>query len=370
MEGMEEFLGRELWSNSYQSIGIALLILLVGYILRKSVSRFFSHFLFRFFKKFSSDEGHDEFISLLKRPLQFIIVLVSLYLALIQLRFPDFFNWDSGDIERASRILHRIYGTFMAIAMTWLLLRIVDYVIMVLYRRALQTEDKSDDQIILFMKDLIKVVIVVLALFFVLSAIYRVNITSLVAGLGIGGLAVALAAQETLSNLLASFIIFLDKPFKAGDQVSFDNITGTIEKVGFRSTQVRTLDKSLLTVPNKSLTDGPLNNITLSPFRRVKFAVGLTYDTPSVRIQKVIVEIREVLRNHPDTRDDFTVAFSDFSAHSLDIMVLFFVYSNEWERMVKVKEEINFEIMRIVEENNCRFAFPTQTIHLAKDSRE
>lgn len=363
---MNEFLDQEFLSNSYRSLGIALLVLLIGYVLRKYVARIFANFLYRFFKKFSEGTGHDEFVDLLVRPFQAIILYISLYLALIQLSFPEVWNLEAEQIVRVRDILYRIYGALMILCVTWLLLRVVDFIILILYQRAQLTEDKSDDQIILFMKDLIKVVVVVFALFFILSAVFRLNVTTLVAGLGIGGLAIALAAQDTLGNLLASFIIFLDKPFKAGDTVNFDNITGTIEKVGFRSTKVRTLDKSLLTVPNKSLTDGPLNNITESPFRRVKFMISLKYGTSSDKIRKVIEEISEELKLHEDTRDDFTVAFSDFSSYSLDIMVLFFVYSNDWEKMVRVKEELNFKIMFIVERNGCEFAFPTQTIHMGK----
>jgi len=363
---MFEFLQQEFLNNTYQDYLISLLILLVGYVLRKSVSRIIFRFLFRFFKKFSAGEGHDDFIELLIRPFQSIVLLISLYLSLVHLNFPDLLNLEDGQKENGRDILHRIYGMMMIISLTWLALRFVDYIIMILYQRAQATEDTSDDQIILFMKDLIKVFVIIFAIFFLLSAVFRLNITSLIAGLGIGGLAIALAAQETLSNLLASFIIFLDKPFKAGDLVSFNGITGVIEKVGFRSTKVRTLEKSLLTVPNKSLTDSPLNNVTESPFRRVKFMIGLTYGTSSEKIQKVIDEIREVLKEHEDTKDDFTVAFSDFSAYSMDIMVLFFVYSNDWDKMVKVKEEINFKIMHIVERNECDFAFPTQTIHMEK----
>lgn len=363
---MNEFLEQEFLSNTYQSIGISILVLLIGYVLRKSVSRWIFHFLYRFIKKFSNNTGHDEFVNLLVKPFQGVILLITLYLALIKLNFPEALDLSKEQISTTRDILHRLYATMMILSLTWLALRFIDYVIMILYNRAQETEDKSDDQIILFMKDLIKVLVIIFALFFVLSAVFKLNITSLIAGLGIGGLAIALAAQETLSNLLASFIIFLDKPFQAGDTVNFDNITGTIEKVGFRSTKVRTLDKSLLTVPNKSLTDGPLNNITQSPFRRVKFMIGLTYGTPSEKIQKVIEEINEVLKSHEETKDDFTVAFSDFSAYSMDIMVLFFVYSNDWEKMVRVKEEINFKIMHIVERNGCDFAFPTQTLHIEK----
>ncbi|HCS21117.1 MAG TPA: mechanosensitive ion channel protein MscS [Bacteroidetes bacterium] len=363
---MDTFLEQEFLSNTYRSIGFALLAFLIGYVLRKYVARMFANFLYRFFKKFSEGTAHDEFVDLLVKPFQVIILFISLYLALVQLQFPDALELGEEKIQRTRDILHRLYFGIMVVCVTWLMLRVVDFMMLILYQRAQLTEDKSDDQIILFMKDMIKVTVVVFAIFFIMSAVFKLDITTLIAGLGIGGLAIALAAQDTLSNLLASFIIFMDKPFKAGDLVNFDTITGTIEKVGFRSTKVRTLDKSLLTVPNKDLTDGPLNNITESPFRRVKFMIGLTYDTPAAKISKVIEEINEVLDNHPETKDDYTVAFSDFSSSSLDIMILFFVFSNDWEKMVRVKEEINFKIMHIVERNGCEFAFPTQTIHMAK----
>lgn len=363
---MMEFLDYQFLDNSYRSIGLSILILLIGYVLRKWVSRFVTRILYRFFKRFSKENNPDEFVDLLVRPFQVFILLVTLYLALVKLNFPSQWQIEPEKIKNTRDLLHRIYGTGMILNFTWFILRVVDYIILIIHKRALETGDASENQIILFMKDLIKVVVVIMSIFFILGSIFGLNITSLIAGLGIGGLAIALAAQDTLSNLLASFIIFLDKPFKAGDTVSFDGITGTIEKVGFRSTKVRTLDKSLLTVPNKSLTDGPLNNITESPFRRVDFIVGLTYSTTADKIERVMDGIKAVLEAHEETKEDYTVVFSDFSASSLDIRVIYFVYSNEWGKMVKVKEEINFKIMRIVEENGCSFAFPTQTIELLK----
>ncbi len=364
---VKEFLAQQFLGNTYQAWLVFLAILGLGWFLRKVISRFFSSFLYRFFKKFSEDSLHEEFVQLLVKPFQVIILLVSLYFAFIQLKFAHVLGLEPTQILRLELWLTRGYGLSITMSITWLVLRFVDFVILVLHRRALETEDKSDDQIILFLKDLIKVIVVILSLFFILGAIFHLNITSLIAGLGIGGLAVALAAQETLSNLLGSFIIFLDKPFKAGDQVNFNNITGTVEKVGFRSTQIRTLDKSLLTVPNKDLIATPLNNITLSPLRRVRFTIGLTYGTTSDQIKSIVAEISEVLKQHPEIKEDYNVSFSDFGPSSLDILVIYFVHSNKWDLMMFVKEEVNYKIMEIVERNGSSFAFPTQTIHLRRE---
>ena len=205
-----------------------------------------------------------------------------------------------------------------------------------------------------------------LCIFAGLRIIFHVNITALVASLGIGGLAVALAAQDTLANLLGSFVIYLDKPFKTGDLIEAGEIKGKVEHVGFRTTRIRTLEKSLLTVPNKKLIDVALNNITLSEARRVKFELGLTYASKSSQILNIITDIKTVLLNHHKIGEDITVHFTDFSSSSLNILVLYFVMSNEYDLMVEVKEEVNMEIMAIIEKHGCEFAFPTQTIHIQK----
>jgi MscS family membrane protein len=210
------------------------------------------------------------------------------------------------------------------------------------------------------------VLLVILFVFAGLRFVFNVNITALVASLGIGGLAIALAAQDTLANLIASFIIYIDKPFKANDLVEFDGITGRIEHVGFRTTRVRTLDRSLLTVPNKKLIDAALNNVTLSESRRVRFTIGVTYGTSAEQIKAIVEEIKEVIKNHPKTNDDYFVRFSDFNSSSLDILVLYFVTSNEFADMIEVKEEVNFRIMEIVRKHGASFAFPSQSVYVEK----
>ncbi len=211
-------------------------------------------------------------------------------------------------------------------------------------------------------------VLVILCVFMALRIIYHVNITALVASLGIGGLAVALAAQDTLGNLLGSFIIYLDKPFKAGDHVTTNDIDGTVEHVGFRTTRIRTPEKSLLTVPNKKLIDTPLNNITLSEGRRVQVDIGLTYSTTSAQIVTIMEDIKNALKEHPQIMPESTVRFTAFNPSSLNVMVVYFVNGNDGALMLNVKEEINLRIMAIVEANGSAFAFPTTTIEVKRIS--
>ena len=213
------------------------------------------------------------------------------------------------------------------------------------------------------MKELLKVVIVIIGVFAGLRFIFNVNVTALVASLGIGGLAVALAAQDTLSNLLASFIIYLDKPFKVGDSIETGDISGTIEHVGFRTTRIRTVDKTLLTVPNKKMIDSALNNITESEMKRVKMILNLNYSSNPGQILLIIDDIKKEIASHPQTTDNFVVHFTDIDQGSLNILVVYFVEGNEFENMLKVKEELNVKFMQIVEQHGCTFAIPSQTVN-------
>jgi MscS family membrane protein len=194
----------------------------------------------------------------------------------------------------------------------------------------------------------------------------NVNIAALVTGLGIGGLALAMASKESLENLLGSFTIFFDQPFTVGDIVTVGLITGTVEKVGLRSTQIRTFDKSLVSIPNKKMIDAELDNLGLRPVRRVKFNVGLTYETSIDQIKAIVADIQQVIDLHEKTNDETEVRFQEFGSSSLDIMVLYFVNSPEWEDLIDVKEEINYKIMEIIKKHNSNFAFPSTTVYLQK----
>jgi MscS family membrane protein len=181
--------------------------------------------------------------------------------------------------------------------------------------------------------------------------------------LGIGGLAIALAAQDTLANLIGSFIIYLDKPFKVGELVELGEIRGVVEKIGFRTTRIRTMDKSLLIVPNKKIVDSNLNNISQSNQRRVKFSIGLTYQSSSTAILNIIEDVKEAIQlETPLTAEEMTVRFSDFDSSSLSLLIIYYVNSNEYDLMVEVKERINVRIMDIVAKHGCSFAYPTQTV--------
>lgn len=336
-------------------------IIIAALTLKRFGATFLSRQSFKLFKKLSGGRKSEELVVLVRKPFEQLLTLIMLYLAFDRLDFPAEWGFDPVSEFGVRMVLHRVWLIAMFVIGTRIFLRATDYFAYLLSHRE---ESPFSPELAGFIKELIKVLIIVLMVFAGLRFIFDVNITALVASLGIGGLAVALAAQDTLANLLGSFIIYLDKPFKTGDYIEAGEIKGTIEHVGFRTTRVRTLEKSLLTVPNKKLIDTALNNISMSEARRVRFSLTLTYKSKPDQILHIIDDIKRELDAHPKIQENPTVRFTDFDSSSLNILVNYFVHGHEYDTMIEVKEEMNVKIMRIVEQNNCEFAYPTQTVYV------
>jgi MscS family membrane protein len=196
----------------------------------------------------------------------------------------------------------------------------------------------------------------------VLGLVFKINVLTLIAGLGIGGIAVALAAKDSLENLFGSFTIFIDKPFVVGDLVKIDGIEGNIEKVGFRSTQIRSVNMSIITLPNKKMIDGALENLTLRNFRRIKFSIGLNYETPAPTLKKVVEEINDLLKTNTNYNEDSIAIFEEFGEFSMNIMVVYFLEMMEYNEYLQRKEKINFAIADIVSKNGASFIHPGRAV--------
>jgi MscS family membrane protein len=191
-----------------------------------------------------------------------------------------------------------------------------------------------------------------------------VQVWSFVAGLGIGSLAFALAAQDTVANLFGALNIFLDKPFQIGDWVRVGDVEGVIEEVGFRSFRVRTFYNSLVTVPNSTITNCNVDNMGVRPRRRVKIMLGLTYDTPTERMQAYVEGVRAILAAHPMVEQTYEVHFNDFSASSLDILVYYHIVSNSWTEELETRAANFLEFIRLAEAMGVSFAYPSQSIYV------
>ena len=362
-----EFLNDIYFGNTVQDYLWVVGSLLFGVILVRFIAHRISNTLFRLIAGKTIGVNKNELYNLLEKPLKWLIMLIILYVCTSHLDYPQEWNLAPKEEFGLRMFLHRSFIAFLIIVITWAALKIIKFLGIILMAKAELTESKSDDQIIPFLMEIIKVVAVTLGTFIFMGSVFKVDVGALIAGLGIGGLALALAAKESLENLLASFVIFFDKPFVIGDLVTVNGVTGSIEKIGFRSTRIRTLEKSYLTLPNRLMIDNVLDNLSLRTFRRVSFKIGVLYGTSEEQLKQIVEEIQNFIDNHPHTNQDGEIHFIEFGASSLDIMVLYYIDTMDWSVFLKIKEEINFEIMRIVQAHGADFAFPTQTIHLEKD---
>jgi MscS family membrane protein len=200
---------------------------------------------------------------------------------------------------------------------------------------------------------------------------FGVNVGSLIAGLGIGGLAFALAAKDMLANLFGSIMIFLDKPFQIGDRVTVEGVDGMVEEVGFRSTRIRTLENSLVSVPNSKVADSAINNFGLRKYRRYRTILSVTYATTTAQIEAFTEGIKALILQNPITRKDaFDVALHDFGESGLNILLIVFFETNDWNVEVQERHNLLINIRQLAEKLGVQFAFPTRTLHIETFRKE
>ena len=357
-----EILTTNIFGNTLKEYLFFVAIILIGLIFKKLLSKYLSNLLYKIIGEKGNNVGIDKFDELLTKPIGFFIMLCVFYFGFNYLEFPSFID------ENFQNIFSKLFTLIFIYAVFKIFLKVIDYIGLILKQRAALTENKMDDQLIPFATEIGRILVVIFALFFVLGNVFGINITALATGLGIGGIAIAMASKESLENLLGSFTIFFDRPFTVGDVVKAGNVTGMVEKVGFRSTRIKTFDKSVVTVPNKKMIDAELDNLGLRPVRRVKFHVGLTYSTTTEQIKKIVSEIQEMINSHEKTNEEGKVRFQEFGASSLDILILYYVNSPKWEDLIDVKEDINYKIMDIVKKHNSDFAFPSTSVYLHQNN--
>ena len=233
-----------------------------------------------------------------------------------------------------------------------------------LTRRANKTETRLDDQLVPLLRKAARLILILIGFLFVLQNL-NVDIGSLMAGLGLGGLAFALAAKDTLANFFGSIMIFADRPFQIGDWVVIQDVEGTIEEVGFRSTRIRTFYKSLVTLPNAKVADAVVDNLGERTYRRLKIDLGLTYNTTPEQMQAFVEGVRAILQaNAKIWKDYYEVHFNNFGTSSLDVMVYAFLDVKSWTEELTEKHNILMEFLRLASTIGVSYAFPTQSLHV------
>jgi MscS family membrane protein len=354
------FLHREVLGNELLDYLLAALIFFVGLGLNRLLTRLASRLLFRLTKRYTTGVTEQELHDLLIQPLRTLLYLITIYLSFSVLRYPMPPLAVKGVEPWPKVAVLNLFHLGVIATIVWVVLRLVDFGLLVVARRTeLTTTDSArrlDNQFLPFAKDLLKVFIIILGVLVMLGQVFGVNVVGFVGTLGIGGLAVAFAAKESLENLLASFTIFLDQPFGVGDLVTAGNVSGTVEKIGFRSTRLRTAEKSFLTVPNKSMIDKPLDNLSLRTSRRVGFTLLFDQKTTSAQLHAIIAGSIAAIVAHPLVTQDVQMKFNALTLNGKEVTVQYFVETTSYDEYLDTKEDLNYRIVEVVEKEGGLFS--------------
>jgi MscS family membrane protein len=347
------------------SVGTYLLIagiILLAVSLRQVVSGLIASLVFKLVKRIAVGVDRRSFVNLVTPPLQtFFVILVTL-IALEKLRYPELL-----DVYVYKVSMHRVFEIFGVIIMItsfiWLLLRIIDFVALVMEQKANLTESQTDNQLIVFFKDFFKVILVIIGILMVLKFGFSFKITSLITGLSLAGAAIALATRESIENLIASFIIFFDRPFSTGDQIKVHNITGTVEKIGLRSTRVRTTQKSYVTVPNKQMVDSIMDNLSLQTQRRAFVQLEISASTPPEMLHNFVLAVEELMQQRRDKIENHTVFVADIVKNSYVVTVEYFTATIPVADFNELRQYVNLAMIRIMGEMNITLATKDEHVH-------
>lgn len=299
-------------------------------------------------------EGVAHLVGSFASPGATLVMAVMLRLLYPQLRLP----------YAATVLLNLSVRMMVVVSIVWATYRFVDVFANYMAAKAAKTESKLDDQLVPLVRKALKVVTVIAGVLAILQNL-NVNVASLLAGLGIGGVAVALAAKDTVANFFGSIMIFVDKPFQIGDWINVAGVEGIVEEVGFRSTRVRTFYNSLVTIPNAKFTELSVDNYGKRRYRRVYSTLRLTHDTTPEQMQAFVEGIRAIIRANPHTRKDYyEVHMSGFGEHSLDVMLYYFFEVPTWSDELRERHNVYLEILRLAKELGVTFALPTRTVHV------
>lgn len=346
------FLGKEVWRY-----GALLAAVLVG-LLAGRMARYFLESAAQRLKRRKENHVPGIILECLGKPASFLCFVVSLQFGFMALNLGD-------KLEKA--VAAPMTSVLYAIALAYAVYRLVDVLDHFLGGWAKKSESKIDDMLVPMLRKSLRItIVIVLAMFIVENFLGRDKVTTLLAGLGVGGLAVALAAQDTLKNFFGSLMILLDKPFQVGDRVVVGEHDGPIEDVGFRTTKLRTLDGHLVTIPNSTIVDSMIRNISRRPYIRRIANITITYDTPAEKVERALEILKEILDNHEGMNPDFPprVFFSDFNDCSLNLMVIYWYHPPEYWDYLAFSQRVNLEIFKRFNAEGIEFAFPTQTVFL------
>ena len=338
--------------ENWQWLGI-LSVIVIGVVLDKLVSLLL-RFLVRVWRKRSRYEEFREISDQILRPLGLMAMAVAWWIGVNLLGLP----------EEAMLILLVAVKFLAGVSGVWAAYRMVDLLGAYLMTRAHRTDSKLDDVLFPLIPRSLKIFITVIGIIFIAENL-NMDISSLLAGLGLGGLAFALAAKDMVQNLFGSITILLDRTFSVGDWIVVGDVEGTVEGIGFRSTRIRTFYNSLITLPNSRFITAEVDNMGARRYRRLNCKLSLTYDTPPDKIEAYCEGVRELVRQHPYMRkDSFHIYLNEFASASLDVLVYVFWETPDWSTELRERHRFLLDCLRLAQRLGVEFAFPTQTLYM------
>lgn len=328
--------------------------ILLALLIKRFISRYLAGLLYRVVITTGKKFNRDAFCNLVIAPLEFFLMALVIIVAVDKLQYPAQWNVSIYQLK-VSAILDGLAKATLIIVFIWLCIRIIEFLAIMLEAKASISQSQTDNQLVVFFKDFFKVILVIIGILMFIHFVFKQDVGNLLTGLSIVGAAIALATRESLENLIASFIIFFDKPFVTGDTVKVHNFTGTIEKIGLRSTRIRTVDKTYISVPNKQMVDSIVDNISLRTQRRTTMRLSLRLSVKANDIRSIIAGIEQIL-HRPELLKS-SVRFEDTGGNANVILVEYFTGMQlSDDDFNHVKQDINFQIKALAEQNRLEFA--------------
>lgn len=346
-------LENELWGNTIENWGISILIILGAIIIVKLLSLLGKKVIKPFVT--GTDNHLDDVIFYsLEAPVKFAIILLGIWIAIHRLVYPDSFV----------KVVDNAYSILIVLDITWFFGRLFSSLLQVYWGK------QSNGQANKMMPIIKRTILVIVWLIGIVMALSNVgvNISALLGTLGIGGIAFALAAQDTVKNVFGAFTILTDKPFSIGDTIRVDSYEGTVVDVGVRSTKIMNYDKRIITFPNYKITDTSIVNISSEPMRRVVLNLGLTYDTTSEKMKEALEILKSIpkrVENVSSNPSDIVAVFTEYSDSALVIMYIYFI--EKQGDILGVTSNMNMEILAAFNKAGLNLAFPTRTVYIQKD---
>lgn len=344
----DTFLSIEIWR-----IIVAGAILIITFAVRKILVNSVLLLMKKITAK-SKQTLDDELVNAVDPPARLLIFTAGLFFAV---RVLGFEVTDESFLKHIIRSLI-IYSVF------WAIYRAAGIISRMFEKFTKKTQSALDDLLAPFVNKGIKAIVVIVSIS-VIAKEWKYDLGALLTGLGLGGLAFALAAQETLANLFGGLAIMLDKPFNVGDYIQCEGLEGTIEDIGFRSTRIRTPDQTLVTVPNSSIAKAQVTNCSRRNKRRVKFNLPVKYGTTAEQMEKLIKRVREMLTNHPDVHSDSVYVYLDgFGTDAYELLIIFFTKTTNYQEYLAIKEDVNLKLMYLMDKMGIEVAIPATSVYL------